>query len=100
MSKIAELIQQREAITAKIEELSKSEKTDAINQIRVLMMNVGLTLADLGVSPRAVSPSKTGRKVAAKYRDRAGNSWSGRGLKPKWLKAELEAGAKIEDFTV
>jgi DNA-binding protein H-NS len=41
-----------------------------------------------------------GKKVAVKYRDKAGNTWAGRGVQPKWLRAKLKAGAKLEDFAV
>jgi DNA primase len=35
-------------------------------------------------------------KVAVKFRNAAtGETWTGRGLKPKWLKAQLDAGKKI-----
>lgn len=48
---------------------------------------------------KRVSAAK-GTKVAAKYKDDAGNVWSGRGSQPRWLRAALEAGKKLEDFTV
>ncbi len=32
------------------------------------------------------------------YCDRAGNTWSGTGRRPKWLTEALEAGAALEDF--
>lgn len=38
------------------------------------------------------------RKAKASYRDEAGNSWSGFGPKPAWLKAALAAGKALEDF--
>jgi DNA-binding protein H-NS len=41
-----------------------------------------------------------GRKVAIKYRDKAGNTWAGRGAQPVWLREKLKAGAKLEDFAV
>src|SRR5215475_2471311 len=41
-----------------------------------------------------------GRKIAVKYRDRSGNTWAGRGAQPVWLREQLKAGAKLEDFTV
>jgi hypothetical protein len=41
-----------------------------------------------------------GRKVPIKYRDRAGNTWAGRGAQPVWLREKLKAGAKLEDFAV
>ena len=40
-------------------------------------------------------------KVAAKYRNSAtGETWSGRGLQPRWLKAALATGKKLADFAV
>jgi hypothetical protein len=41
-----------------------------------------------------------GRKVPIKYRDRSGNTWAGRGAQPAWLREQLKAGAKLEDFAV
>lgn len=35
---------------------------------------------------------------AIKYRDSDGNVWSGRGPRPGWFKAALEAGKNVEDF--
>jgi DNA-binding protein H-NS len=33
-----------------------------------------------------------------KYKDDAGNAWSGRGPKPGWLRSALESGKSLEDF--
>lgn len=41
-----------------------------------------------------------GRKVPAKYRDRSGNTWAGRGAIPVWLREKIKDGAKLEDFAV
>jgi DNA-binding protein H-NS len=59
-------------------------------------------LSRLGHAPglRGGRRSLKGRKVAVKYRDRAGNTWAGRGAQPVWLREKLKAGAKLEDFTV
>ena len=43
---------------------------------------------------------RKGMKVAPKYRGPGGELWSGRGLKPRWLTAELKAGKKVEDFAI
>ena len=49
--------------------------------------------------PRA--RKKAGGKVAAKYRNAStGESWSGRGLQPRWLKAALASGRKLSDFAL
>jgi DNA-binding protein H-NS len=41
-----------------------------------------------------------GRKVAPKYRGKKGETWSGRGLKPRWLSAAIKSGADLEDFAI
>ena len=42
-----------------------------------------------------------GRKVAPKYRDPAtGETWAGRGARPRWLVAKIRAGKKPEDFLI
>ena len=41
-----------------------------------------------------------GKKIAPKYRGPGGETWTGRGLKPKWLAAALKDGSKIEDFII
>jgi DNA-binding protein H-NS len=40
-------------------------------------------------------------KVAVKYRDKTGNTWTGRGRMPRWLTAATKGGkAKKEEFLV
>jgi len=41
-----------------------------------------------------------GRKAPVKYRDKAGNTWAGRGAQPRWLREKLKGGAKLADFAV
>ena len=60
-------------------------------------------LARLGgeIAPgRGRGSSLKGKKVPAKYRDKAGNAWAGRGAKPRWLVAAIKEGKKLEDFAV
>lgn len=42
----------------------------------------------------------SGRKVAPKYRGTNGETWSGRGLKPRWMSEALKTGKKMEDFLI
>ena len=103
MSNLKELMARKAELEKQIEELHSSSRKEVLAQIKALMEGAGLTTADLetgGKKPSAKS-SASGAKVAAKYRNEVtGASWSGRGLKPKWLKAELDAGRKIEEFAV
>lgn len=46
-------------------------------------------------------PPKGAGKVEAKYRNpETGESWSGRGLKPRWLVMAGESGKTLEDFLI
>lgn len=102
MASLSELLAQKAALEQKILETQRAERADAIAKVRALMSEYGLTLADLGSRPSAAPRKAAGSsKVAAKYRNAAtGDTWSGRGLQPKWLRAELAAGRKLEDFAV
>jgi DNA-binding protein H-NS len=59
-------------------------------------------LSKLGgeIGGRGRGSAMKGRKVPVKYRDKAGNTWAGRGAQPVWLREKLKAGAKLEDFAV
>lgn len=104
MSSLQELLAQRADIEKKIADVQREARTEAINKVRTLMGEFGLTMADLAgktAAPRAAGPAKPASKVAPKYRNAAtGETWTGRGLQPKWLKAALAAGAKLEEFTI
>jgi DNA-binding protein H-NS len=52
------------------------------------------------VSKKKKKPSTKGRKVAAKYRDDKGNTWAGRGLKPRWFKDALAEGKTVESMLI
>ena len=99
MPSVNELLAQRAAIEHQIADAQRSERAAAVAQVRALMAEHGLTLADL--SGKSSAAKRSGAKVAPKYRDTAtGDTWSGRGLQPKWLKAALASGKKIGDFTI
>ena len=41
-----------------------------------------------------------GRKVPPKYRSPSGDTWAGRGAKPRWLVAAIKRGKKLDDFLI
>jgi DNA-binding protein H-NS len=41
-----------------------------------------------------------GTKVPPKYRSAEGDTWAGRGATPRWLKAAIKEGKKLEDFAI
>jgi DNA-binding protein H-NS len=100
MSSIQELLAQKAELEKKIADAQRTAKADAIAKVKALMAEYGLTAADL--AGRSAAPKAEGtKKVAAKYRDPAtGQTWSGRGLKPKWLQAALGTGKSLADFAL
>ncbi len=100
MSSLKELLAQRAALDEQINETQLRERGEAIAKVKAMMAEYGLTVMDLSTrTPRVVAPKVS--KVAAKYRNQAtGETWSGRGLQPKWLRAAIAGGAKLTDFAV
>src|SRR5262245_35029944 len=41
-----------------------------------------------------------GRKIAPKYRSPSGETWAGRGARPRWLVAAIKQGKKLDDFLI
>ena len=101
---IKEMIAQKAELERQIEEATAKGKSEAIAQVKAMMEEHGLKVSDLGSGgskTRTGAPTSTGTKVAAKYKNSAtGESWSGRGLQPRWLKAAVAGGKKLEDFAV
>jgi DNA-binding protein H-NS len=92
------LLAQRATLDAQITAAQRMHKAQGVVTIREMMAKLGVTVADLST---AKIPQKTsGTKVPAKYRDAVGNTWSGRGRKPRWLEAQLAAGVPLEHFLI
>lgn len=99
MAILSELLAQRAALEKQISQTRRDDRQKAINQVKALMAEYGLTPADL--KTRSAKSARSGTKVAAKYRNKGtGETWSGRGLQPRWLKAALGTGKKLTDFAV
>jgi DNA-binding protein H-NS len=81
-------------------------RTEVDNKLAEKRREMENALARLGGSigvarrggPR-VSKMK-GSKVAPKFRGPGGETWAGRGLRPKWLTALIKQGRKIEEFAI
>jgi DNA-binding protein H-NS len=41
-----------------------------------------------------------GKKVPPKYRGPSGETWAGRGARPRWLVAAIKGGKKLDDFLI
>lgn len=114
-----ELLQQSDALRRQAEDLKRKEIPGVVARMKEAIAYYGLTARDLGLavagSPKvesAKSPKKKGLKESAKqgrqskqpgtikYRDAAGNAWTGVGRKPNWFVTALAAGATPESLRV
>jgi DNA-binding protein H-NS len=80
-------------LTSKVADERRSLETELVKLSRV-EMGGGRSKAAFGRGVRG--------KVAPKYRnpESPGETWAGRGLKPRWLAAALKSGKKLEDFSI
>jgi DNA-binding protein H-NS len=99
-------VEELKSLQAEAEVLIASKKDqaieDAYNQIMAIADNVGLSIEqilELGTQKRKKSTRKA---VEPRYRNKNNpeDTWTGRGKQPRWLVAELEKGAKLEDFLI
>ena len=101
------LMQQGAALEAEISRLQQAERQNALRQIKELISMYNIDIAkELGSSAGSArkatsSTGATRNPVPVKYRDpESGDTWTGRGLQPRWLRDKLAAGAQLTDFSV
>lgn len=100
-----ELLAQKAELERQIAEQTREQRASAIAEIKSLMSTYGLTPVDIVPDASKVAKStksgpRAGGKVEPKYRNSNGHTWTGRGLKPNWLKAALHNGATLEQFAI
>jgi len=109
---LTQINRQIEKLQRQADALKEHEVKGVIARIRTAIDHYGLTAKDLGLASRragAAAP-KAARRLPArktlavgqarpvKYRDEAGNTWSGLGKRPNWFKSALESGKSAEDL--
>ena len=108
---LKKVIKDLEAEEARIQARKDMAKRSAISEINEVIAIFGLKASELDFSGKAPSraskaaPAKAkrtrsdaGKKGEPKYMAPDGSYWTGRGRKPKWLIAAINAGAKLDDF--
>ena len=93
----------------------RSSQAEVSKALAAVAKKHGWTLAELfgpgvpkaakvakpAAAPKARKSATQGTKVAAKYRHpETGQTWSGRGILPKWMTEEIAKGRKREDFAI
>ena len=116
MSNLLDIQSQIEKLQKQASDIRAKEFDATVKDILAKMQAFGITLKDLqpGKSGRgrkaaapkvrvakAAKPSKrAGVAVAPKYRGPNGETWTGRGLTPKWLATLVAQGQSKETFAI
>jgi DNA-binding protein H-NS len=100
MANYQDILKQIADLQKQAEEIKAREKSSVVKEIVEKISQYGLTPEDLGFSSKGSSSKKPVRKVAVRYRDNAGNTWTGRGKRPSWLVKELANGKSVDDFLI
>ena len=76
--------------------LKRTKYKEVIAQIKELSASIGVTI-DIREASKATSA-----KIPAKFRnpDNYSQTWTGRGLAPKWLKALIASGRDKNEFLI
>lgn len=87
MATYKEIQAQIAALQAQAEQSRAAELEGAINQIRTLMQDFGITIEDLGAKGRGSKKGSKTKAASVQFRD-GENTWSGRGRMPGWLQGK------------
>ena len=81
-----------------VEDTLVSQRSTLERQLAAL----GGSIASIGgkVARGGRGSALKGKKVAPKYRGPDGETWAGRGATPRWLKAAIKEGKKLEEFLI
>ena len=116
MSSLVDIQLQIEKLQKQASEIKNREFDQTVLDIRAKMQAFGISVKDLQgpagrkgrgkaktttlAKPKATKNNKVGVAVAAKFSGPNGETWSGRGLTPRWLSALLAQGRAKEEFAI
>jgi DNA-binding protein H-NS len=94
-----DLVALRDSVVRLIADKAASTRRDLEARLAVIE-GLGIGGAKRGPKPRG--SKLKGRKVAPKYRNPSNRSetWAGRGATPRWLRALLKSGHKLDEFAI
>ena len=101
MATYLELKAQAESLLQQAEQARKQEIAEVVAEIKKKMAEYGITVSDLGLPSGGKKARKgSGGASVIRYKGPNGETWSGMGRQPQWLKEAIEQGKSKEDFAV
>jgi DNA-binding protein H-NS len=80
----------------RVDEMLHDRRAELEKQLEKL----GRTVAVIGRRGGQRASALKGRKVPPKYRGPSGETWAGRGARPRWLVAAIKGGKNLDDFLI
>lgn len=103
MSSLIDIQKQIAELQAQEAEIKAREFNEKVIMIKETMASYGITVEDLqgrsAKTPKA-SGAKSANPAPDKYRGPNGESWSGRGLAPKWLTGLIADGHAKDEYLI
>lgn len=95
---LAELKDLRARVERAISGYEDRKKREALTELEDVARKMGYSLADL----TGAQIARKRKPVAAKYANPAdpAETWTGRGRKPRWVQAALDAGKSMADLAL
>lgn len=120
MGNLIDIQQQIEKLQKQATDIRAREFDATVQDILAKMQAFGITAKDLSTGKRKTTKAKPGRRakvvagpaakakrtaakgavVTPKFRGPNGESWTGRGLMPRWLSALVAQGRSKEEFAI
>lgn len=106
MTSLIDIQNQIAKLQLQAEDIKAQEFQKAVQDIKDKMAAYGITVADLDTGKTRArkatggKTSKSGTPAPVKYRGPNAETWSGRGLMPRWLAAQVAQGKTKESFAV
>jgi DNA-binding protein H-NS len=101
MSSLIDIQKQIAELQAQAAEIKAREFNEKVTMIKEAMVTYGITVGDLQGKANKASKGTAAKSVNSapvKYRGPNGESWSGRGLAPKWLARLIAEGHAKDEY--
>ena len=82
-----------------LKEKQTIKRKEVVLQIKKLADSIGVSVDIKGIE---INSTRKGKKVAAKYRnpEDTEQTWTGRGVAPKWMQLFIDSGRDKSDFLI
>lgn len=104
MSDLESIQSQIAKLQAQAASIKAAESAEKLADVKATVSEYGFTADQIfggkSANRKLFDAPKSANPAPVKYRGPNGETWTGRGLTPKWLAAQIESGASKDDFLI